>query len=470
MKQRSIVLLCLLLSACSSRCGSTSEDAAPSPSDAVVSIDAALPDAAVVIDAGAPDAAPVILPVLKTFTPSQADFLNPERGFYTTLDLTARGQAARLRQDGYTLAYNTIRLDKFRTSPLTQEFFDTINGGLAEARAAGIKMVIRFAYNKGISLGDASREIILTHINQLQPLLQNNADVIAMVQAGFIGAWGEWHASTNGLDNDTDRGAILNALLAAVPSNRTVQLRTPMFKSRLLGGPLTAETAFSGTNAARVGQHNDCFLASDTDYGTYASPIATWKAFVAQEGRYTPVGGETCNVYIPRSDCLSALNELREHHWTYLNWLYNQAVLSRWAEQGCLAEVRRNLGYRFVVQQLYYTPTVRQNGNLTGIVTLSNLGYAAPINPRTIYAVLSNFNVRYIFALDSDVRTWLSAIELQLNLPIGNMPKGEYELALWLPDAAPSLSNDIRYAIRFANEAMWNELTGDNFLGLVTVE
>lgn len=46
------------------------------------------------------------------------------------------------------------------------------------------------------------------------------------VQAGFVGAWGEWHSSTNKLaDNGYNEQQIVNALLVAVPANRTVQLR-----------------------------------------------------------------------------------------------------------------------------------------------------------------------------------------------------------------------------------------------------
>ena len=39
--------------------------------------------------------------------------------------------------------------------------------------------------------GDAPKNIVLNHIAQLKPLLQDNADVIACMQMGFIGTWGE---------------------------------------------------------------------------------------------------------------------------------------------------------------------------------------------------------------------------------------------------------------------------------------
>lgn len=67
------------------------------------------------------------------------------------------------------------------------------------------------------------------HIAQLAPVLKKNADVIATVQEGFIGLWGEGYYSdyfsTPNPDepgamliteqNWTDRATVLKALLAA---------------------------------------------------------------------------------------------------------------------------------------------------------------------------------------------------------------------------------------------------------------
>ena len=45
-----------------------------------------------------------------------------------------------------------------------------------------------------------------------------------------------------------------------------IALRTPRQKTDLYGAtPLTAAEAFTGSPRARIGAHNDCFLASITD-------------------------------------------------------------------------------------------------------------------------------------------------------------------------------------------------------------
>ena len=44
------------------------------------------------------------------------------------------------------------------------------------------------------------------------------------------------------------------------------------------------------------------------------------------------------------------------------------------------------------------------------------------------------------------------------------MPAGDYDLFLFLPDAAESLSQRLEYTIRFANENMWEQTTRYNNL------
>lgn len=57
-------------------------------------------------------------------------------------------------------------------------------------------MIPRFSYSEssGPNLtppyNDASKARILSHLNQLSSTLNNNSDVIAVMEAGFIGLWG----------------------------------------------------------------------------------------------------------------------------------------------------------------------------------------------------------------------------------------------------------------------------------------
>ena len=77
---------------------------------------------------------------------------------------------------------------------------------------------------------------------------------------------------------------------------------------------------------ARTGHHNDCFLASSTDYGTYLDKTIEYPYLII-DTRYTAMGGETCNYNPPRSNCPTALEELKMFSWTYLNSEYEPNVL-----------------------------------------------------------------------------------------------------------------------------------------------
>jgi len=398
---------------------------------------------------------------------SGAEIVNPERGYYVGVNLLSSTSAASARASGHSLAITEVRLDDYRDRPIDAALLAQLDEGFARVRASGIKVILRFMYNASFD-ADAPKSVVLGHIAQLKPLLQKNADVIAVMQAGFIGAWGEWHSSTNGLDNDADAGDILTAILNALPASRTVQVRTPMAKAGIFsGGALTEAEAFTGTNRARVGHHNDCFLADESDFGTYDSPVATWMSFVSQETRFTPMGGETCAVN-ERNQCDIAVAEMNNLHWSYLNQQYNQNVLAVWDTGGCSDEVRRRLGYRFALQQVAHSESVAPGGELALELDVANTGFASPFNGRPVYVVLTGGGARRIARLDAvDIRRWESgetaSIAVKLRVPANAAP-GTYRVALWMPDDAAALRDDARYAIRLANDGLWDDATGENVL------
>jgi hypothetical protein len=401
------------------------------------------------------------------FDGTDEEILNPERGYYVGLDLLEGDDAARVRASGHTLAIAIVRLDDYRERALDADLLDALRDGFSDVRRGGIKVILRFTYNASFEAGDASRERILQHIDQLAPIMRANADVIAVVQAGFIGAWGEWHGSTHGLDNDGDRRAILHALLDAVPRSRAVQIRTPMHKEAILpGGPLEQSEAWTGEDRARVGHHNDCFLASSSDYGTFAKPIETWEDYVAQDGQYVPIGGETCAVYEPKTNCEKALEKVEAQQWSFLNEEYNQDVLDTWVHQGCDDEISLRLGHRLALVGARMSESVAPGGALDVELDIENQGFSAPFNARPVVLVLRRGDQRWELTLEGrdarQLQPGVSTIAARLRVPAGAVPADDYELSLWLPDAADKLRDDPRQAIRLANEHVWNEEAGTN--------
>lgn len=420
--------------------------------------------------------------VTRTLSPSDEDFLNPERGFHDDLWLPQSG-IDDYRASGYTLLRSYVVLGDFRNGPISSDFLEQLRYSFDLLRERGLKVVLRFAYNDD-GTDDAPLSSVQQHITQLAPLLQEHADVIAVMQAGFMGRWGEWHHSEHGLNTPQNRETILNALLGALPESRSVQLRYPWHRKQLFPEALSEAAMLSGTAAARVGHHNDCFLTSNNDLGTYGDftdegngsapddQVSRWMTYTEQESRYTATGAETCD-NTPRSNCTQAKHELERFHYSYLNAKFHQEVNERWEQEGCMPEVKRRLGYRFEASEVASSERVAPGGVLRLSVSLTNRGYAAPFNARKLFVVLDG-PTRVAAELTHDPRTFLpekGTIQLQALLRVpASLAPGQYRLALWLPDEAASLKERSEYAIRLANDGVWDSERGDNTLGMLEID
>lgn len=411
-------------------------------------------------------------PVKHEFILSDAPILNPERGFFTPYELPGSAGFSPVRITGNALVHLNIRLDDWRASDIPQDVLDGLQVNFNDIRDGGVKAIARFAYNQGPypdSEPDADTAQILRHLEQLTPLLQNNADVIAWLEAGFIGAWGEWHTSTNGLDNIADKREILNAILAAIP-NRFVQVRYPANIIKMFPNPADAVKA-------RVAHHNDCFLSSNTDVGTYERDgtitIERDQKYLAELTRFTPMSGETCAPNPPRSECESAIKEMELLHFSAVNEAYHKGILRSWKEGGCMEEITDRMGYRLALTTAEFNQEVKPGGILNLSINLQNTGFASMINERSVYIALAGQDgiLSYKVKLNVDPRRWefgSSSFSVKLHVP-SNIAEGNYQLAFWLPDDYESLQNDSRYSVRFANENIWDEAAGLNMLGNISV-
>jgi hypothetical protein len=433
-------------------------------------------------------------PATKTYQASDELILNPERGFFLGFEYNParRNRPSQpptletmraIRDKGMTIVHLNYMMPDFREAPLSPEFLTRIAADLTLTREAGLKAIPRFAYNSGpIGAPDASLERMVGHLDQLKPLFQANADVIAFVEAGFAGAWGEWHSSTNGFfdripggTSITDRTrALVSKLLEVLPKDRTIALRCPRFKLQITGPePLTSQEAFTGTLKSRLGAHNDCLLATEDDMGTYTSgSMDKEKDFLHQDNLFVPQGGETCSVQPaaqPFIGCANSLKEMAYLRYSVLNSSYHRGVLDGWVAGGCMPEIQRRMGYRFRLVGSSVPGTVKAGGALRVSFTVANDGWANLYNPRPVEVVLRNAATRQEFRLPvkSDPRSWMpgetKTVEAAGNMPAG-APAGSYEVLLHLPDAAPGLRNRAEYSIRFANQGLWEPSTGMNSL------
>ena len=409
-----------------------------------------------------------------TYTASNEDFTNPERGFligtsYDPVKHPAPLDGARLRRayaEGITLVRMSWNLMEYRNKRLDAAMLDRIRTDLKTVRESGMKVIGRFEYNSGPQgEPDAPFELLLEHIEQLRPVLRENSDVIAFLEAGFIGTWGEWHHSTNDLMSHGRE--ILLKLLDALPRDRMVAVRDPWLKMEYFGRePLTATEAFTSSTKARVGAHDDCFLASRTDMGTYTlRDIDAQKAFYHQDNLFVPQGGETCNSGAdaqPYIGCENALRQLAFQRFNSLNSLYQQDVLGQWTKEGCMPEIRRRLGYRFRLIESAVKVN-RRDASVT--VTVQNDGFSNLFNPRSVFVVLRKQATKKVqrVKVESDPRRWMPGERVTFAAK-AKLEPGDYDVLVQLPDASDSLAERPEYSIRFANDGVWDRLTGMNRL------
>lgn len=441
-----------------------------------------------------------------TYTTSTLEFANPERGFYIQADSYASAPSAvpaslaSYRINGKNSPGNTYNakislllrlfyLDTFVAAPISTNFLNSMQADFDSIRAQGCKAIVRFAYNQDQTspFNEPTKAQMLAHIAQLKPVLKQNADVIAVLQHGFIGAWGEGYytdifytAGAATTQNWLARAEVINALLDALPVERMIQLRVPQHKQKFVHGStatsaaagLSATEAFSGSAAARLGFHNDCYLADVTDFGTFANydagggtfpqDITNFRNYLAQETRYTPMGGETCAINPPTDDCAAAGGgadtDMAFAHYSFLNQGYNASVNDGWASQGCIEAIKRRLGYRLELSKGRFRTEAQPGQVIPLALTFTNTGYAAMYNPRGLELIMRHTvsGQKYFAALsrDTDARRWLPGsnyiLNAQLSLPT-NLPSGSYDLLLNLPDPAPTLYATPAYSVRLAN-------------------
>jgi len=419
-----------------------------------------------------------------TYYPTAIVINNPERGFYRHTETHSSGYTNLdqntlngYRSNNTTLILRVFYLENFISTPISSAYLNAMQADFNKIRTAGLKCVVRFAYSdsENSKQRDASKAQILSHILQLKPLLETNSDIISVMQAGFIGSWGEWYYTDYFGINPTatdyaNRKEVIDAILSALPNSRMIQVRTPLLKQKTFNTTtaLTQSQAYNNGALARVGHHNDCFLASPDDFGTYSN-VSSEYAYLAQETKYTPMGGETCAVNEPRSACPTALSEMEKFHWSYLNLDYNPNVISGFQSGDCFKDIQNRLGYRFeLVSGLFpQTATIGSAINIT--LKIKNNGFAAPYNPRMVYLVFrsTSNNQEYAITFNTNPRLWAGGVTQtiteNLTLP-ADIVAGNYKLYLKIPDSNEALSKRPEYAIRMANESVWESATGYNSL------
>jgi hypothetical protein len=317
-----------------------------------------------------------------------------------------------------------------------------------------------------------------------------NADVIAWVQAGFYGGTGEGCRSDHGYvysDPKSDGWQrlseagrrIYTTWLEAIPQERMATIRYPRLKWDMLGWAsenaeaLTAENAYDGSVAARIGYYSDGFMGDEHHYAMYRLPNEA--EFTAADTRHVVQEGEISDATEWKLHDGRVIAEMAKYHQTALNrggdgWRTVSAV---WKRNGDYDDVVRRLGYRYRLVGATMPREVRPAGAFELTMEMMNEGFGGIYNPRLVEVILRDRStgVMYVVSVDRGRgnRLWLpgpgetKSLTVRAGIP-PSMPSGDYEVILNLPDPAPSLYGRPEYSIRLANTGVWEPSTGFNRL------
>ncbi len=452
----------------------------------------------------APNPTPAPSPVTNiSYSESLENFRNPERGETigyqpggaadglpgNPAPLSVSGVRDYLQRQSAALPSSMVRLvyvlGEWKDVSISQDFLNRFASDLAVARELGLKVVPYFAYtwpyDEAVGF-DAPKDRILAHLDQLKSIFESNADVIAFVNAGFIGPWGEWHHSSNGNltasdgVNDNTR-AIMNKLLEVIPSTRMIALRYPGLKYQFFDkNPLSASEAFSQSARSRIGFHNECYMA-DYHPDVRAIRLAD-REFLKQDGLYVPqleMMDTGCFDFpfavwkaVPCSDLL---DEMSITHTDAINEFPTNRIIG-----DCMPEVKRRVGYRYRMLSSQVPQAISAGAGLSVNVNMTNDGFGGLYNPRVLEIVLREKATGRVTRLNvntpQDTRLFLPApgqtknLELNTTVPSG-LASGQYDVLLALPDPTSSLHDRPEYAIQLANQSVWEPGTGFNSLNQI---
>lgn len=474
-----------------------------------------------------PEAADDVVQVKATaqtrrFVATAADFPNPDRGLAAWGFDLMEGSDSWLDNSVFpVVAAHGFRLVRCQTilasygylsgADLSAANLDSLRRGLRLLRRHGLKCIYRFMYASPAG-GEDYREpphpplsAILKHIEQIGSVFRENRDVLAALEAGFLGPWGEWHSSAL-VDSSATRLQVKNQLLSSFPG--IILFRRPAHIREWYGDAITRESG-GPPEARRIGMHNDSILSLGMHNGhtwrsndfSATSPNADLeddRLYIRRLVWWNAYGGEiapeeAANSYLAaQPDPVDHANkDFFFNHLQYLN-----------AEGSALKQIRaildahnpdfypawiRRIGYRIALKSVTHDERVTRGGRFAIALSLRNEGVARMLHPRPLQLRLvprfrggstRDYTVSGVNPWDW-VPTYDHLPDIQTGtqqIALGNIAGGDYDVGIRLPDANARLAADPRYCVRPANADVaatssrqrfqgWDASTGTFMLG-----
>ena len=420
---------------------------------------------------------------MKTFTYELNDrkILNPERGFYVQFDSAHTEDSdvykmSELRKHGMTITLIGFDIKDFVNTPISDAKLAELDNVLYRARNLGLKVIFRAAYGyTSASRNYDPKDIaqVKAHIQQIAPIINRYKDIVFVVQAGFLGAWGEWHSSNlltgNNAADTFIRNQILLTLLEQLDPSIPVDLRRPRF---------IRDAIAAGFDVGRLGLHNDALLSTADDMGTYDDPIFDREGELAWANQIllSGVNGGEMPLLGPFSQVENAMNELNQLHISYLNHEYNKEVLAYWKTQKfdtgtALSYIDRHLGYRLGITSVTVPEKMKANESMHFKVTMLNAGFAAPSAHYVLEAVILHEGATTYFPIQdvnaSALRSnQLVTINAQVKFP-NDLAGSPVKIGLRIRPVQESIKDNPAYCIELSNKTT-SFVNGTNFFCVYT--
>lgn len=426
-------------------------------------------------------------------------FPNPERGWFIFSELkpnvvTNENNWAteelldKYFKQGYRLAKHVTRIPT-NTDPIPQEYLDKLEAETSLFRKKGMKIFYRFNYNWIHSFGndDAPTYVTFNHLEQLKPFFERNKDVLAWLEMGFIGFWGEMHSSTQGHNRPKYQGLtesgkkILYKALDVFPKDRFVGVRYPegYYRDDAVYGslghlrPITKDIAYNESYQARLAGWYANFGAGEKLWHEDDENVTDW----APSTMYAPMWAHCDHFETVSMDSYEWLEDAKMFHYVSLSnpkdEKHTYDIYKNWVRDGVYDDYGKYLGYRYRLLESKVSEEVERDTFMKLHLKLANDGWARATNEKNIEVIFRNVRSKkdYVSRVDlsEDFRLLFPTpgtkkkMVLSVKVPVA-LPKGKYELFLKISDPSPSISSRPEYCIRLANKGLWEENTGYNKL------
>lgn len=299
---------------------------------------------------------------------------NPYQGDYVQIDsgYPERLYGLKKEYDGCHMVLLAYNLRRHAADPVIPDSkIQQLRNCLEISEELNLSVIFRAAYDFDGKYTDPDFSVILSHIRQISSVLNSYKSCLAGVQAGMLGAYGEWSQTSYGKADHHVR--LIKAWEESLDPQIAISVRRQQF---------IREAADAGLDTKRLGIYNDGLFSSSTDLGTYMGDYDREQDLEwSRENIQVPFNGGEMPFISEYTDITNVVKEAKQLNLSYLNRQYNLKVWDYWKTQtygGVSADeyIRGHLGARLYVSDMKISKNYRYRKKMSVELELRNSGFA----------------------------------------------------------------------------------------------